>query len=286
MYQLQRANEGDRKMLMKALSMAYGRTGKRRRELLQPLISIKGHEAGEDALAGEHAARLLDASMRPSTSAGQPATSAPTPDKKPVKDRAIGPVKAQVRAYINDLPAQLRALVQSQITASPPTIARRNPRRLGVEIPELNTWMKPMPDVRVKNKLSDWYASLLSTVQPPLPDKEWDQLRGLALGIARAQPRKPRRTNLTPPQSVLEMVVTRGKLPDNLFRKDYAHNINPRYMQRLWAEVFSQCSLMKYDSANDKWSVIWGHHVLNDSKLERKSDAAATCDAKEDEGVS
>jgi hypothetical protein len=146
--------------------------------------------------------------------------------------------------------------------------------------------MKPMPGVRVKNKLSDWYASLLSTVQPPLPDKEWDQLRALALGIARAQPPIPRRKKLTLPPSVLEMVVTRGKLPDNLFRKDYAHHINPRYMQRLWAEVFSQCSHMKYDSANDKWNVIWGHHVLNDSKLERKSDAAATPDARKYTNVS
>jgi hypothetical protein len=286
MYQLQRANEGDRKMLMKALSTAYGRTGKRRRELLQPLISIKGHKVEENASAEQLAAKLPDASMHPSTSARQPSTSASALDRKPVKDRAIGPVKAQVRAYINDLPAQLRALVQSQITASPPTIARRNPRRLGVEIPELNTWMKPMPDVRVKNKLSGWYANLLSTVQPPLPEKEWDQLRALALGITRAQPLKPRRKNLTPPPSVLEMVVTRGKLPDNFFWKDYAHNINPRYMQRLWAEVFSQCSLMKYDSANDKWNVIWGHHVLNDSKLGRKSDAAATPGARKDTEVS
>jgi hypothetical protein len=286
MYQLQRANEGDRKMLMKALSMAYGRTGKRRRELLQPLISIKGHKVEENSSVEENVVPLLDAAMHPSTSAHQPSTSASAQDKKPVKDRAIGPVKAKIRAYINDLPAQLRALVQSQITASPPTIARRNPRRLNVEIPELNTWMKPMPDVRVKNKLSDWYASLLSAVQPPLPDKEWDQLRALALGITRAQPRIPRRKNLTPPPSVLEMVVTRGKLPDNLFRKDYAHNINPRYMQRLWAEVFSQCSLMKYDSANDKWNVIWGHHVLNDSKLQRKSDAAASPGARQDTDVS
>ena len=286
MYQLQRANEGDRKMLMKALSMAYGRIGKRRRELLQPLISIQEHIVGENASAQVDAAKLPDASTHPSTSPHQPATSAPTTNKKPVKDRAIGPVKAQVRAYVNDLPAALRALVQSQITASPPTIARRNPRRLGVEIPELNTWMKPMPDVRVKNQLSDWYANLLSTVQPPLPDNEWDQLRALALGITRARPPIPRRKNLAPPPSVLEMVVARGKLPKNLFRKDYAHNINPRFMQRLWAEVFSQCPLMKYDSVNDKWNVIWGHRILNDSKLEQTSDAAAIPDAKENMDIS
>ena len=269
---------------MKALSMAYGRVGKRRRELLQPLISTKEHKVEGSASAEEHAAKLLDASLRTSERPPFPITT--TLIKNPVKDRAIGPVKAQVRAYIDDLPAALRALVQSQITASPPTIARRNPRRLGVEIPELNTWMKPMPDVRVKNQLGNWYASLLSTVQPPLPDKEWDHLRALATGITRARPPVPRRTNLTPPPSVLEMAVTRGKLPDNLFRKDYAHKINPRFMQRLWAEVFSQCPLMKYDSANDKWNVIWGHHVLTDFKLDQKTDAAATPSTMENLDVS
>jgi hypothetical protein len=293
MYQLQRANEGDRKMLLKALSMAYGRTGKRRRELLQPLLSIQEHETDEKSITEHNVAEIPDALVSSSTSARQsdnnldslmgscssePATSTRAPHKKSAKGRADEPVKAKVKAYINDLPAELRALVQSQIAASPPALARRNPRRLGLEIPELNSWYKPMPDVRVKNKLSEWYASLLSTVQPPLPDHEWQHLRDLALGVNRAQPPIPRRTNLTAPPSVLEMVVSRGKLPDSLFRKDYAHKITPRFMKRLWVEVFSQCSLMNYDSASDKWNVIWGHHVLQDSKTRRKVDAPVIAD--------
>jgi hypothetical protein len=274
LYQLQRANEGDRKMLMKALSMAYGRIGKRRRELLQPLLFIRKHNPDESTSVVEGKVGVMDSLMKSSTPPSQSATSTGIFGKKLSKERTIGPVKARVKAYINDLPAELRALVQSQITASPPTIARRNPRRLGVEIPELNTWMKPMPEVRVKNQLSDWYANLLSTVQPPLPDKEWDHLQGLALGISQALLPIPRRKNLTPAPSILETVVTRGKLPDSFFRKDYAHKIDQRFMQRLWAEVFSQCSLMKYDSASDKWNVVWGHHVLHDAKTDRKVDAA------------
>jgi hypothetical protein len=293
MYQLQRANEGDRKMLLKALSMAYGRIGKRRRELLQPLLPTQEHETDENSSMECKMAELPDVSVNSSPSAPQPdndldtlmgsspsepATHIRAPNKKAAQGRADEPVKAKIKAYINDIPAELRALVQSQIAASPPAIARRNPRRLGVEIPELNSWYKPMPDVRVQNKLSEWYAGLLSTVQPPLPDQEWEHLRDLALGVNRAQPPIPRRTNLTPPPSVLEMVVARGKLPDNLFRKDHAHNITPRFMQRLWVEVFSQCSLMNYDSASDKWNVIWGHHVLQDSKTRRKLDASAVLD--------
>lgn len=278
MYQLQRANEGDRKMLLKALSMAYGRIGKRRRELLQPLLLDRELDLDEASSNENKSDESLDTLLSPSPSERQPATSTTRPDKQPAKKKADEPVKAKIKAYVNDLPAELRALVKSQIESSPPTIARRNPRRLGVEIPELNSWYKPMPDVRVKNKLSEWYASLLSTVQAPLPDQEWERLRDLALGVNRPQLSRPRRAKLTPPSSVLEMVVARGKLPDNLFRKDYAHHITPRFMQRLWAEVFSQSPLMSYDSASDKWNVVWGHHVLQDSKRDKKSDAPATLD--------
>jgi hypothetical protein len=276
MYQLRRANEGDRKMLMKALSMAYGRIGKRRRELLKPLLSIKETKPDQNTTTKGNAGEVIDDLTNPSTLAGPSATSLSNFGNNSSKARITGPVKARVKAYINDLPAEIRALVQGQIAASPPAIARRNPRRLSVEIPELNTWMKPMPKVRVENQLSNWYANLLSTVQPPLPDKEWDHLRDLALGVSQAPPPIPRRTNPTAPLSILEMVVTRGKLPDNLFRKDYAHNIGQRFMQRLWAEVFSQCPLMKYDSSSDKWNVIWGHHVLHDTRTDPTGDAANT----------
>jgi hypothetical protein len=35
---------------------------------------------------------------------------------------------------------------------------------------------------------------------------------------------------------------------------------------------------MNYDSASDKWNVIWGHHVLQDSKTRRKVDAPVIAD--------
>lgn len=264
LYQLQRANEGDKKMMIKALSMAYGRVGKRRRELLQPLLSVEA--SAEDttaAIKGDD--QGTDSLLEKCLPAKGPAPRvAPAPKKQDVKGRADGPVKTQVKEYVDDLPAQLRMLVKSQIGGSPPVVSRRNPRKLGVEIPELNTWYKQMPAVRVKNKLAQWYASLLSTVQPPLPKEEWYSLRDLALGATRPSLNIPRRKQLTSPPSVLEMVVMRGKLPNDLFRKDYAHQITPRFMQRLWAEVFSQCPLMQYDPGTERWNTTWGHHVLHD----------------------
>jgi hypothetical protein len=276
LYQMRRANEGDRKMLLKALSMAYGRVGKRRRELLSPLLPVVSSSEDSGAFSDDHLDDAEYDSSQTSPKATESRTATSTRDKQSSKGRTDGPVKTQVKEFVAGLPLELRTLVQSQITASPPTIARRNPRRLGVEIPELNTWYKPMPAVRVKNQLSKWYATLLSSVQPPLPEQEWLRLRDLALGNTRAEPPIPRRVQLTPPPSVLEMTVMRGKLPEELLRKDYAHKMTPRFMRRVWADVFSQCPLMKYDSTNGSWKVTWGHHALQSQSESAGADNAAS----------
>ncbi|KAM0693050.1 hypothetical protein Q7P36_007607 [Cladosporium allicinum] len=276
LYQMRRANEGDRKMLLKALSMAYGRVGKRRRELLSPLLPVGSSSEGSSAVSDDAEYDSSQASPTATKSATPSTSSTSTRDKQSSKGREDGPVKTQVKEFVSGLPLELRTLVQSQITASPPAIARRNPRRLGVEIPELNTWFKPMPAVRVKNQISKWYANLLDTVQPPLPDQEWFRLRDLAMGTTRAEPPIPRRAQITTPPSVLEMTVMRGKLPADMFRKDRAHKITPRFMRRLWADVFSQCPLMKYDSPTKSWKVTWGHHALQNHDDRKGVDSAAT----------
>jgi hypothetical protein len=276
LYQMRRANEGDRKMLLKALSMAYGRIGKRRRELLSPLLPVGSSSEGSSAVSDDAEYDSSQASPTAAKSATPSTSSTSTRDKQSSKGREDGPVKTQVKEFVSGLPLELRTLVQSQITASPPAIARRNPRRLGVEIPELNTWFKPMPAVRVKNQISKWYANLLDTVQPPLPDQEWFRLRDLAMGTTRAEPPIPRRAQLTTPPSVLEVTVMRGKLPADMFRKDHAHKITPRFLRRLWADVFSQCPLMKYDSPTKSWKVTWGHHALQNHDDRKGVDSAAT----------
>ncbi|KAM0724296.1 hypothetical protein Q7P37_000178 [Cladosporium fusiforme] len=271
LYQLRRANEGDRKMLLKALSMAYGRIGKRRRELMYPLLPVEHQQQYSDASNG--AEKTVEQPRADPPGAGNHVQHTTAPDKTSSKGRTDGPVKAQIKGAIDDLPRPLCTLVQSQIAASPPTIARRNLRKLGIEIPETNSWHNPMPQVRVKNKLKQWYANILSTVHPPLPDQEWRNLRDLALGVTPFKLPGPRRKQLTTPPSVLEMVVMHGKLPADMFRKDHAHRITPRFMQRLWADVFSQCPLMEYDSQAEKWTVTWGHHVLNDRRVKLNDDA-------------
>lgn len=280
LYQLQKANEGDRKMMLKALSMAYGRVGRRRRELIASFLSVGGQSNRLEAVSdtandrpekgGSQQSVLLEDGQN-----GQDSSAAP---QGVTKGSGSQSVKSQVKDFVRNLPPLLLELAESQIAASPPAISRKTPRRLGIDIPELNSWHKPMPKARVDNKLKKWYAYLLSTMQPPLPGREWRRLRDLALGVTTPELPIKRRTNLTPPPSALELVVMRGKAPESVFRKDHAHKVTPRYMSRIYAEVFSECPLMVYDSASLKWNITWGHRVLNEHQNVDKghADAAST----------
>lgn len=76
---------------------------------------------------------------------------------------------------------QLKALVISQMNY-PDKSLKGDKLSLKPRIPEINTWGRPMPVNRVRNLKTEWYAELLHTIMPPLPEEEWDRLRGLASG--------------------------------------------------------------------------------------------------------
>lgn len=76
---------------------------------------------------------------------------------------------------------QLKALVISQMKY-PDKSLKGDKLSLKPRIPEINTWGRPIPVNRVRNLKSEWYAELLDIIMPPLPEEEWDRLRGLASG--------------------------------------------------------------------------------------------------------
>ena len=257
LYQMQRANEGDRKMLLKALHMAYGRIGQRRRELLSPLMPV----------AGQADEKSLSTAMAPVALAGFSFKGRVTPPgaiepaSKASKD--VGPVKAQVKDFVASFQSPLRALLDSQIRAAPPTVTRRNPRKLGVEIPELNTWRKPMPQSRVKNMLREYQAKLLDQIQVPLPEEDWHRLYDLATGKIEYSLPVTQRKKLALEMTALELIVVHGKVDKQIFRKDHARTVTSKLMRSLWTIVFEQCPLMKYDGEKEKWGIIWGMHALH-----------------------
>lgn len=166
------------------------------------------------------------------------------------------------------LTPQLRALAESQIRHPPPHHERPNLRRVKPDIPELNSWLRPMPHSRVHNATKKWYATLLDKIHPPLPDKEWERLRCLANGELQ-EDREPCRVGSSKrnASSALEMLATSGK--PNFKRapsEGRSKRIDRRYMQRLWAEVFEQCPKMDWDLQKQMWTVTWGHRALYASR--------------------
>ncbi len=165
-----------------------------------------------------------------------------------------------------NLTPQLHALLRSQMKVAPPALTRRNPRRLELVIPELNNWLRPMPQVRIRNMKQKHYADLLDRVLPPLPAEEWRRLRDLASGKTAIEAIKSRRisSSHTPDDlavggSALEMVVMHNKIPSKAFDSKEGHTITPRFMRRLYAEILSQCPHMELAAGSaDRWVVTWG----------------------------
>ncbi|KAK5174909.1 uncharacterized protein LTR77_000045 [Saxophila tyrrhenica] len=258
---LRRANEGERKCLLRVLFMAYGRVGKRRHELIEPLlrqntpfISIETEaEDGEqldrqDELTAEWQGNGL----------GEPPH-----EQQDERQHDIADKGKQSRTL--DLTPQFTALVMSQMKNAPPKLVRPNPRHIQPVIPERNTWLRPMPQKRIKNMKQKHYAYLLDRIQPPLPSEQWLRLRGLALGSIHAEPVPARRGNaraspgLDEGNSALEMVVQRPKVPLTVFGSKDGHALMQRFLRRVYTEVFSQCPMMELkEGSSDEWEITWG----------------------------
>lgn len=252
---LRRANEGERKCLSKVLFWTYGRTGKRRHELMEPLLPVKGRDETEKLIRSDNEKGVGEGLEIAQTMSGMEI-------EQGKSDLVKGSFATTIKStFTPDLTPQLHALLASQIKASPPDLTRPNPRRLTPDIPVLNSWQRPMPQKRVKNMQKKHYAHLLDRVLPPLPTEEWERLRDLASGARKVQCAPPRR-RISTGTDVLEMVVRFGKVPEKVFENRDAHAITPRYMQRLYAQIFSQCPRMDWDVEESRWNVTWGENAL------------------------
>ncbi|PPJ52998.1 hypothetical protein CBER1_11451 [Cercospora berteroae] len=231
---LQDANAGERKSLLQVLCHTYGRTGYRRHELLQPLLATAGREDLMQAMK-EKTARTI----------------------------------------------ALYALAESQQLNQPPALTRRNPKNLKPNVPATNARGLPMPQKRMHNLHRKWYADLLDRILPPLPTKDWEQLRDWARGKNMPQIHVPRRSN---PQTrpfahfgkytALEAIVIQGRIDKEVYGNRETHQITERFMQRLWADVFSTCPYMIHDTSTNKWRVMWGHQNLAQSMLAAANEVA------------
>lgn len=176
--------------------------------------------------------------------------------------------------YAPPFTPQLRALLESQIKHPPPHLTRPVARRLQPRLELLNSWKRPMPKRRVANATKKWYAETLDKVHPPLPTQEWYRLRDLARGV-KSEPIPIRRRGApAPAPDALELVVTQGQpSTQKAFEHRHGHAMTPRFMRRLWAQVFAQCPLMEWDAPKERWKVVWGEHELHGLQRRRNNDS-------------
>ena len=156
---LYRAGIGDITALKRVLHNTYGRSGKRRHELLKPYLQ---------------------------------------PDV-PKDSTTLQEPSKEVAFDVLDLPEALTLLGQSQsrqtIRGSTRDIVSFKKYTKPV-LPATNTWGRSMPRKRVVNAKRQRYNKLLDKILPPIPEDEWIRLRGLAAGQISNDGPPPRRVRL------------------------------------------------------------------------------------------
>ncbi|KIV97976.1 hypothetical protein PV10_01671 [Exophiala mesophila] len=156
---LQRANAGYPRAMGKILRMSYGRTGRRRHELLDSYVAQTTRKTSTPLSPG------------------------------PAKDKASPDWK---------IPAAMDALMQSQMMHQHQFIRWGTNSRVRMPMkisPERNIRGDPICKSRRKNMLHAWYLSNVRAVMAPLPEREYSALHRLVSGedpMPKPPTRRPR----------------------------------------------------------------------------------------------
>jgi len=278
---LRRANAGDNEALPKVLHITYGRIWKRRRELLQSVLDADGVIADTSTMESREEARKEARKARIGTD-----VKSERHDAKDVKSdgKDVAALNHPDTLTLPKLGPRFKALVISQKQSHP----RSQPRALAPTIPGQNSWMRPMPKVRVKNLIKRWYGDTLERTLPPIPTREWEELRARAVGsLPFKGPVKRRSTTAEVQDQTDSSFILEKELglidttsPDMvLARVDEevrGRTLTGRYMQARWAEVFAQCPKLEWDAHDGKWLVEWGSNVLDRDRKLKMNDPEQT----------
>ena len=246
--QLERAGQGSAADLRTVFYLTYGRSGKRRRELVQQLL-----ERDEAELPVDQAA--LEALIQ----------------------KRSEEVDNELHRHKDNL--QLKALVRSQKFHQPLGTRITKLKSLSPVIPESNIWGRPLPlklQASIKRK---YWADTLERLLPPLPLYEWIRLRDLASGavpLDHPPKRRSKPAQGAPDTAILEYFTTptnrhtsefeaielgEDDIPTSLEKKRHTKGINtmtPRFMRRLYAMIWSMTPTMSQDEATKIWTTKWG----------------------------
>lgn len=236
---LQRANQGEVKALVWVLENAYGRIGKRRRELIE---ALRAH-------TDEHLVPEDDAEVKRLLEKRRGGEHLGKEDKTPA-----------VRT-------KLQALITSHATMAPPkTSPRTQLKKDKPELPETNLWGRSTPWKVRANKESRWWADTLDKLLPPLPRDEHERLKSLAMGTTRfpGLPKRRASPDVPPePEVISDRQIARFLQPIEHVEKipieesTQIHKITARFMKRLWMRILTLCPEMIQDAKTKGWKVQW-----------------------------
>ncbi|KAI4153090.1 MAG: hypothetical protein LQ340_002517 [Diploschistes diacapsis] len=142
---LHRASMGDVTALTRALCNTYGRSGRRRHELLRPYA-------------------------RPDV---------------PKDSQEVGQVGDDTKSSLLDIPDAVKILGEAQTKQQdmrPTRQIGQFKKFTKPVLPERNSWGRKMPLKRIVNAKRRRYNELLDRILPPVTHDEWDRLRRLATG--------------------------------------------------------------------------------------------------------
>lgn len=260
------ANHGLRDNMLRVLLLAYGRIGKRRRTLMRNF--------GAKQLPADSAA--LEAQIQE--------------DVERAKRR-------RDRDWLDgwDVP-KLHALAVSQARQSfwsPRSEIKGNRLKPEEDIPEENSWGRPLPARLARTKLRKWYKRLIVRLMPPVGRAEWDKLRLLATGAAdmtlwAMPPRRPRgrtlscgdderkkwdwRAYATTPVRAVERGSSRsqkartgeeGEAPYGLgqpigVRSYDRHRMWQRLYTKVWEMTPTMAVVEDQEGQKRRWDIRWG----------------------------
>ena len=180
---LRAANAGDLQRMVRIFNDAFGRQGKRRRELVTSFFK-------KPAVSNSDDLEKTIASMLPSSPSSSSSSSSPK-DPKTRVDGSNATVTSDPKRqdWLDDWDVgKLHAHARSQLTQAQDNFPKKMPSKMRAPpekiIPQLNIWGKPFAPKPARTKLRKHWVSVLHQTLPPLPKGEWDTLRDLALGNA------------------------------------------------------------------------------------------------------
>ncbi|KAK4121505.1 hypothetical protein N657DRAFT_682593 [Parathielavia appendiculata] len=258
---LRAANLGDTARMRRVLLHAFGRLGRRRRELMDRVIHRDVPTETEELqkYAAEASALVTQGSKL---------------DWLDMWD-------------VDKLRTYARSQMQAGLINSPkPTITafQITPDKV---IPTENAWGRPLAPKLYRTKLKNVWKAVADKCMPPLPKEQWEQLRAIATGQAEGNwlppPRRPVARSLYPDEQTAEWdwqsyaikpvaVVDRpanrrnkllsGAVDDNTPTGDpeplNCHKYTARMWRRLLGGIWQLTATMEKKPGGRGWHITWG----------------------------